>query len=162
MCYLPMPFSRSARFVLTNDGATPYHRSVAYAVDWEADPATSASQADCTPAGVGPIRRVGLHEILKTEGKGHYVGNFLRTYTTYQGWWGEGDTIFGEDGKSITHSPGTEDEYGSTWGFGEKTFAFGACGHIENVEGRNLMYRWYAANPVRFRESLHVEIQNQR
>ena len=90
------------------------------------------------------------------------MGNFLRTYTTYQGWWGEGDTIFRRDGKSITHSPGTEDEYGSTWGFGEKTFAFGACGHIENVEGRNLMYRWTSPTPFDFAESLHVEIQNQR
>ena len=38
MCYVPMPFSRSARFVLANDGVQPYRRNVAYAVDWESDP----------------------------------------------------------------------------------------------------------------------------
>ncbi len=29
-------------------------------------------------------------------------------------------------------------------------------------KGNNRMYRWYLANPVRFRDSLKVEIQNQR
>jgi hypothetical protein len=29
-------------------------------------------------------------------------------------------------------------------------------------EGKNRMYRWYMANPVRFQKSLKVEIQNQR
>jgi hypothetical protein len=29
-------------------------------------------------------------------------------------------------------------------------------------EGKNRMYRWYIANPVRFQKSLEVEIQNQR
>jgi hypothetical protein len=35
------------------------------------------------------------------------------------------------------------------------------CGHILNENGVNRMYRWYVANPVRFRHSLKVEIQNQ-
>ena len=162
MCYVPMPFSRSARFVLANDGDKTYRRSVAYALDWEADPRYAQEHGRLHACWRRSNPTGGLHEILLTEGKGHYVGNFLQTYTTYQGWWGEGDTIFKRDGKTITHSPGTEDEYGSTWGFGDQTFAFGVCGHIENAAGRNRMYRWYVANPVRFQKSLKVSIQNQR
>src|SRR5579872_4353084 len=39
MSYLPMPFSRHARFVLANDGDEVYSRSVAYGIDYERDPA---------------------------------------------------------------------------------------------------------------------------
>ncbi len=35
MCYLPMPFARSARFVLANDGDRDYSRAVAYGIDYE-------------------------------------------------------------------------------------------------------------------------------
>lgn len=162
MCYLPMPFSRSAHFVLANDGDKTYRRSVAYALDWEADLRYAGEPSRLHACWKRTNPTGGLHEILHTEGKGHYVGNFLQTYTTFQGWWGEGDTLFNRDGKAITHSPGTEDEYGSTWGFDDKTFAFAACGHIENASGHNRMYRWYVANPVRFRQSLQISIQNQR
>jgi D-arabinan exo alpha-(1,3)/(1,5)-arabinofuranosidase (non-reducing end) len=162
MCYVPMPFSRSARFVLANDGEREYRRNVAYAVDWESDPRYAGEPSRLHACWKRSNPTSGLHKILETEGGGHYVGGFLQVYTRYQGWWGEGDTLFRRDGKAITHSPGTEDEYGSTWGFGDKTFVSQNCGYIESAGGQNRMYRWYLANPVRFRESLKVEIQNQR
>ena len=102
----------------------------------------------------------GLHTILDVRGRGHYVGNFLQVHTRFGGWWGEGDTIFHLDGKKITHTPGTEDEYGACWGFGN-TYSYLYSGYLQNDKGNNRMYRWYLANPVRFRESLKVEIQNQ-
>ena len=73
---------------------------------------------------------------------------------------GEGDTIFHLNGKKVTHAPGTEDEYGSCWDFGN-TYSYLDSGYLENDKGKNRMYRWYLTNPVRFRESLKVEIQNQ-
>ena len=161
MCYLPMPFSKSARFVLVNDGVKGYRQSVAYAIDWEKDAAYTAEPSRLHACWRRSNPTHGMHTILETRGRGHYVGNFLQVYTRYKGWWGEGDTIFHVDGKPITHTPGTEDEYGSCWGFGG-TFAAACCGYLENREGHNRMYRWYLANPVRFQESLKVEIQNQR
>ncbi len=59
----------------------------------------------------------------------------------------------------MVHTPGTEDEYGSCWGFGS-TFCYPYCGFLQNEKGNNLVYRWYVANPVRFRQSLKVEIQD--
>jgi Protein of unknown function (DUF2961) len=99
--------------------------------------------------------------LLEVTGKGQYVGNFLQVNTNYEGWWGEGDTIFRVDGEPFTHTPGTEDEYGSAWEF-EHTYSYVYSGYIEMEEGRNRMYRWYLLNPVRFQRSLKVEIQNQR
>ncbi len=162
MCYLPMPFSKRARFVLANDGDKDYSRSVAYGIDYEQDErfAREKSRLHCAWRRSNPTRD-GMHALLNVRGRGHYVGNFLQVDSRYKGWWGEGDTIFHIDGKTATHTPGTEDEYGSCWGFGHK-YAYVYSGYIQMEAGRNRMYRWYVANPVRFRDSLKVEIQNQR
>jgi hypothetical protein len=160
--YLPLPFSRRARFVLANDGDEVYSRSVAYGLDYESDPvfATEKSRLHVAWSRSNPTR-AGMHQLLEITGKGQYIGNFLQVNTNYKGWWGEGDTIFHVDGKALTHTPGTEDEYGSCWGF-EHTYSYVYSGYIQMDEGKNRMYRWYMANPVRFQKSLKVEIQNQR
>jgi hypothetical protein len=160
--YLPMPFSRRARFVLANDGDEAYSRSVAYGVDYESDPAFAGEKSRLHAAwSRSNPTRAGMHQLLETSGKGHYIGNFLQVNTKYEGWWGEGDTIFQVDGRKLTHTPGTEDEYGSCWGF-EHTYSYMYSGYLQMDEGKNRMYRWYIANPVRFEKSLKVEIQNQR
>ena len=56
---------------------------------------------------------------------------------------------------------GTEDEYGSCWGFG-KLYQYPYSGYLVNTAGYNRMYRWHLMHPVRFQQSLKVEIQNQR
>ena len=162
MSHMPMPFSRRARFVLANDGDVRYSQSVAYGIDYEknAEYATEKSRFHCTWNRSNPTRD-GLHTILDVHGSGHYVGNFLQVFTRYSGWWGEGDTIFYLDGEALTHTPGTEDEYGACWGFGH-TFSYMNAGYIQNEAGKNRMYRWYGTNPVRFQKSLKVVIQNQR
>jgi hypothetical protein len=162
MCYLPMPFSRHARLVLANDGDEEYIRSVAYGVDYESDAAfaTEKSRLHAAWNRSNPTRD-GMHRLLEVTGKGQYIGNFLQVDTKYPDWWGEGDTIFHVDGNATTHTPGTEDEYGSCWGFGH-TYSYMYSGYIQMDEGKNRMYRWYLANPVRFQKSLDVDIQNQR
>ena len=63
---------------------------------------------------------------------------------------------------TASHTPGTEDEYGSCWEDPHwRIFSSPYCGHVLNENGVNRMYRWYVANPVRFQRSLKVEIQNQ-
>ena len=164
MCYLPMPFSTGARFVLANDGDRDYRRNVAYGIDYEKDQkyAGEKSRLHCAWRRSNPTEH-GMHTILEAAGRGHYVGNFLQVHTRHAGWWGEGDTIFHIDGKKITHSPGTEDEYGACW-FGDFGFKYANMysGYLQNeLRGDSRMYRWYLANPVRFQQSLKVEIQNQ-
>jgi len=162
MSYLPMPFSKHARFVLVNDGNETYSRSVAWGIDYEKNPSftTENSRLHAAWSRSNPTRN-SLHCMLDIRGKGQYVGNFLQVNSKYEGWWGEGDTIFEVDGEKYTHTPGTEDEYGSAWFF-EHTYSYVYSGYIQMDEGRNRMYRWYLANPVRFQKSLRVEIQNQR
>ncbi len=162
MCYLPMPFSKRARFVLANDGHEDYSKSVAYGIDYVKDKsfASEKSRLHCQWRRSNPTQD-GMHTMLDTKGRGQYVGNFLQTFSRHKGWWGEGDTTFHIDGKTVTHTPGTEDEYGACWEF-EHTYSYMYSGYIQKDKGKNRMYRWYIANPVRFQDSLKVEIQNQR
>jgi hypothetical protein len=164
MCYLPMPFSKRARFVLVNDGDRDYAQKVAYGVDCEknASYAKEKSRLHCEWRRSNPVTN-GLHTIMEAKGRGQYVGSILQAVSKSRGiWFGEGDTLFHLDGKSFGHTPGTEDEYGSCWEDPKwRTFSSIYCGHILNENGVNRMYRWYMANPVRFQKSLKVEIQNQ-
>jgi hypothetical protein len=162
MSYLPMPFSKRARFVLLNDGNEKYSRSVAYGIDYERDASyvNEQSRLHATWTRSNPTRDA-IHQILAVSGKGQYIGNFLQVNTTYEGWWGEGDTLFQVDGQMFTHSPGTEDEYGSAWGF-DHIYSYMYSGCIEMAGGENRMYRWYLDNPVRFTKSLKVQLQDQR
>ncbi len=161
MCYLPMPFAKRARFVLANDGDRDYSQSVAYGIDYERDAslAKEGSRLHAAWRRSNPVTN-GLHPILDVKGRGHYIGNFLEVETRFGRWWGEGDTIFHRDGQSYSHTPGTEDEYGACWDFGP-LYSYLESGYIEHDGGKNRMYRWYLANPVRFQKSLKVEIQNQ-
>ena len=164
MCYLPMPFSKSARFVLANDGDQDYSRKVAYGVDFERSPlfARERSRLHCQWRRSNPVTN-GLHTILQARGRGQYVGSILQVVSkTPAVWFGEGDTLFQLDGESFGHTPGTEDEYGSCWEDPNwRIFSSPYCGHPLNEKGVNRMYRWYVANPVRFQKTLKVEIQNQ-
>jgi len=161
MCTLPMPFSRRVRFVLANDGDQDYARPVACAIDYEQSPAYAHEKSRLHAAWnrSNPVKG-GLHTMLEATGPGQYVGCFLQVNTNFNGWWGEGDTIWHLDGQTMTHSPGTEDEFGSCWFF-DHTFSYETCGYIQMEPGKNRMYRWYQANPVRFEKTLKVEIQNQ-
>jgi hypothetical protein len=164
MCYLPMPFSKSARFALANDGDRDYSQKVAFGIDSEQHPAYAGekSRLHCEWRRGNPVTN-GLHTVLEARGRGQYVGSILQAVSKSRDvWFGEGDTIFHLDGKTVTHSPGTEDEYGSCWEDPRwRTFSSMYCGHPLNENGVNRMYRWYVANPVRFQQGLKVEIQNQ-
>ncbi len=164
MCYmstLPMPYSKRARFVLANDSDEDYSRVIAYGIDYEKNAAFATEKSRLHAEWNRTNPTGGMHTYFETTGTGHYIGNFLQVHSKYDGWWGEGDTIFHLDGKAITHTPGTEDEYGSCWAF-EKLFSYNDLGYLQMEEGKNRMYRWYAGNPVRFKNSLKVEVQNQR
>jgi hypothetical protein len=163
-CYLPMPFAKHARFALYNDGDQVYSRGVAFGISIETNPkfAEERSRLHATWSRSNPTH--GMHRILSIEGTGQYIGNLFQMHTNYAGWWGEGDTIFTVDGRRFTHSPGTEDEFGSAWAAWQigRLYSNSYVGNIQMETGKNRLYRWYIPDPVRFRKSISVDLQNQR
>jgi hypothetical protein len=159
-CELLMPYSKRARIVLANDGDSDYKRQSCYAIDYEKskEMASEKSRFHCCWNRSNPTH--GMHTILNVKGKGQYIGNILKVYAPNNVWWGEGDSRNIIDGKLIPHRLGTEDEYCSSYYFGNN-FAFKNVGYSKIADGTYHMYRWYTNNPVRFSDSLRVEIQNQ-
>lgn len=106
--------------------------------------------------------------ILDAEGQGSYVGLFLIVDNVQGGWYGEGDDMIFVDGAKWPPTfPGTGHE---------EIFNSGCCPDtefsgpytgfylIENYKadfgGKNLMYRFYLNDPVRFEKSIRVTVEH--
>jgi hypothetical protein len=143
--YFPMPFRKSARITITNDGPNPVgafyfnidwqkHRDlpkdIAYfhaeyrqatpTPGWTADWKLNAdAKVNTAPNQVGEKNYV----IVEAEGKGHFVGVTHSIIQNQGDWWGEGDEmIFIDDReKPKIIGTGSEDYYLGAW-------CYGGCG----------------------------------
>jgi hypothetical protein len=147
-CYLQMPFRKSARIEVTNEGKDPYGQY--FYVDYERyaralDPDVAYFHArfhrENPCDGWGHEIRVNTPEanianrgrlawdtnyvILEAEGRGHYIGCNL-SVTNFQGtWWGEGDDMIWVDGyrwPPDLHGTGSEDYLNQAWGMQDNAF----------------------------------------
>jgi hypothetical protein len=117
-----MPFARKAHIELVNDGKA--RRTVAFRITdapldkpleqlgrfhakWHRD----AFLPD------EPERRAIDWTMLKTRGRGRFVGVMLHVWNPMGGWWGEGDEKFFVDGEKFpsTFGTGSEDYFGYAW-----------------------------------------------
>lgn len=119
-CYWPMPFAKSARVTITNEGHKPVIGLYWY-VDWqkldklpENTPYFHAMYRQEYPCVQDEIWRYTVAEI---EGRGHYVGTVLNCRQHERGWMGEGDDFFYIDGATDPQlkGTGTEDYFSDAW-----------------------------------------------
>jgi len=109
------------------------------------------------------------YTILEAEGNGALAGYILSVDNVVGGWYGEGDDMIFIDGATW---PPTLLGTGS-----EEIFGGGACPNNEymtpyggfhlvekkggrDFQGKNGMYRFYTADPIRFHESIRVTIEH--
>jgi hypothetical protein len=106
---------------------------------------------------------------LEAEGVGQMVGLHLQADNLRGGWYGEGDDMVFVDGRPGEMWPPTYPGTGT-----EEIFGGGACPNhaysgpytgfhlVENPNfaGKNAMYRWYLADPIRFERSLIWTIEH--
>jgi len=167
--FWPMPFKRSARVEITNEGdaVTP---SLYYYVDWRRLPRFphDAAYFHAQYRQAFPCPDGEPYRILETIGApGHYVGVNLSVHTQVDGWWGEGDDIFTVDGeiRPSLWGTGSEDYFCGAWCFTE-TFYNDYFGmpyrerQDQNADNYWNVYRLHLENPVTFRTSLTVEIEH--
>lgn len=144
-CWFPMPFRKSARITVTNEGEQPVG-AFYYNIDWQKHrslpPDTAYFHAEYRQAvptkgwtaewQLNGDPKVNNHPnltgennyvILETEGKGHYVGVTHSILQNQGDWWGEGDEmIFIDDrAKPKITGTGSEDYYLGAW-------CYGGCG----------------------------------
>jgi len=163
--YWPMPFGRSCRITVTNEG----RRRVAnlyYHVDWakvrSLPPDTGyfhARYRQALPAAPGQP-----YEVLSVKGRGQYVGTVFNVIQNEPGWFGEGDDRFYVDGERAPRieGTGTEDYFNDAWSL---RVADGPHAGVPVAEGTDVgarmsAYRWHVADPIPFARSLAFNFEH--
>ena len=155
-CYFPMPFQKSARVTITNEGKTRSQHW--YEVNYRSfeSPQTNqlyfhAQYHQGTPPPKGP------YLILETKGRGQLVGCVLSVKNNDGGWWGEGDEILYIDGQHEIQGTGSEDYFGESYGLRAGCFPYFGVPLL--AEPFTSAYRWHVPDPVPFRKSLRFLIE---
>ncbi|MCA9232136.1 MAG: DUF2961 domain-containing protein [Planctomycetales bacterium] len=164
-CYWPMPFRKSAKITVSNEGKVPV-QAFYYYVDWQKLPALPEN----TPYFHAlyrqeyPTSGEKNYLLADIQGRGHYVGTVLNVRQREGGWFGEGDDFFYIDGEELPRlrGTGTEDYFCDAWGFREFNGPYYGVPIFDHYQanGRITAYRWHIADPIHFKESLRVEIEH--
>ncbi|MBI3119039.1 MAG: DUF2961 domain-containing protein, partial [Candidatus Hydrogenedentes bacterium] len=119
-CYWPMPFRKSAKITVTNEGRERTN-AFYYYLDWRRLPALSQRTAyfHAHYRQEHPTISRQNYLIAEIEGHGHYVGTVLNVRQHTPSWYGEGDDFFYIDGEETPRltGTGTEDYFCDGWGF---------------------------------------------
>jgi hypothetical protein len=173
-CYFAMPYKRSARLTVTNEGKQEvgsFYSNIDYmtvpslpedALYFHAQYRQSAPCVPVTYSGA-KINLEGAknYVYMETRGRGHLMGVTLGVLQNANGWWGEGDDmIFVDDeSKPVITGTGSEDYFLGSWDFGGRDGAvpfahamYGAPLIVapDRTGGRYCCYRWHGDNPVTF------------
>lgn len=144
-CYFPMPFRKSAKITITNEGEHAID-AFYYNIDWEKHTSlpgnmtyfhaqyrqsipTDGWTADWKLNGDEKINNKknktgeGNYVILEAQGKGYFLGVTHSIVQNQGDWWGEGDEMIYIDGDKMPtiNGTGAEDYYLGAW-------CYGGCG----------------------------------
>lgn len=164
-CYFPMPFGKSARIEVTNEGKQMCG-ALYYYIDWQKLPELPKDTAyfHAQYRQEFPCKSGDDYLILSALGRGHFVGMNLSVRCRESSWWGEGDDRFYIDGETepSLRGTGSEDYFCDGWGLRQIDGLFYGCPLMEglDVNDRTTAYRFHIADPVPFTKSLKVTIEH--
>ena len=171
-CFLPMPYSQSARMTIRANKALDAKLSI------------NVKPLDTWEEGKWGYLQGHWHQELPTrpgrhypwlnikQGRGHYVGTVLDTEGARpeREWlpiWLEGDETFQVDGELDHHGTGTEDYFNCGW-YGVPTRldnpgAYPLHGYSSYFQGPpatyTTSYRWHLPDPIPFNNSIRAQIE---
>jgi hypothetical protein len=173
-CYFYMPWRRSARMTVTNEGSQDvraFYSNIDY-ISVNSQPAdmlyfhSQYRQAAPCVAPEGDAKKLNPDGKLnyvyaETRGRGHLMGVTLGVLLNADGWMGEGDDMIfiDDESKPLIIGTGSEDYFLGSWNFGGRDGAvpfghryYGAPIIVmpERTGGRYCCYRWHGDNPVTF------------
>ncbi|MBV8865011.1 MAG: DUF2961 domain-containing protein [Acidobacteriaceae bacterium] len=178
-CYFAMPFKRSARIAVSNEGKQPVD-SFYSNIDYKLVRALSADalyfhaqyrQATPNKAVQGVDKNLDGRKnyvFFESQGTGQAMGVTLGVLQNSDNWFGEGDEMvfIDDNSKPAITGTGTEDYFNGAWDFGvTNPFAnlYNGAPYIGNGEragGRYCLYRWHADNPIAFERSIKFTIEH--
>jgi hypothetical protein len=188
-CFFPMPFNRSARITVSNEGKRKVGNFY-YNIDLRvyAHPLPSntfyfhAQYRQCAPCQgwtsdwqsngderVGKKSNLdgeGNYVFLEARGRGDFVGVTQSILQNQDDWWGEGDDMIFVDGEKLPsiNGTGSEDYYLGAWGFEAGAshyllFGVPVMGGY-NAGARWSVYRFHLDSPIPFTKSIRVTIEH--
>lgn len=163
--YWPMPFRRSIRITITNEGERRLY-NLYYHVDWQKYASLPRNTAyfharyrQALPPPTGD-----WYDFLTVKGRGFYVGTVLSALQVAPGWFGEGDDLFYVDGnpKPVMMGTGTEDYANDAWSFRVDDGLYTGVTVADGTQtgARLTAYRWHLNDPIPFRTSLRAAIEH--
>ncbi len=160
--WLPMPFTKSARFTFANEGEqpVPLYYQLTYTL------------GDNHPKDVGRLHVLFRRENPTTEKRdfellpqrsqnGRFIGSVIgiRNLNPEQ-WWGEGEIKVYRDGDKewpTIVGTGSEDYVGLAWGVQVAPFLYNGCSFSE--KDFVSMYRWHLPDPITWQREARITIQ---
>ncbi|MBV8812378.1 MAG: DUF2961 domain-containing protein [Acidobacteriaceae bacterium] len=179
--YFAMPYRRSARISVTNEGAHPvgsFYSNIDYqlvsalpsdAMYFHAQYRQATPTKPASPPTDTNLTGADNYVFFDTRGNGHAMGVTLGVVQNSENWFGEGDEMIfiDNDSKPVINGTGTEDYFCGAWDFGGGQYPFanlynGAPYMVlpEHTAGRYCLYRWHLDNPIAFRKSLKFTIEH--
>jgi hypothetical protein len=174
-CYLPIPFRDRVRIEYANHADREV--TLYYQVDYTLQPELPAELGYLHVAFRRENPTTMRRDFVITEGlrgPGRFLGCAIGVRTIDKGgWYGEGEVKVYRDGDTdhpTICGTGLEDYVGSAWGMGVHHAPYGGVPlclseHGAAAEGMGVLpdfisfYRWHVPDPIVFRESLKVTIQ---
>ncbi len=181
-CYFAMPFRKSARMTVTNEGRQnvgafysnidyqlapklPENALYFHAQYRQCSPCVAIKGEDRNPTGEKN------YVFFETKGRGHSMGVTLGVLLNADGWMGEGDDMIfiDDDSKPAIVGTGSEDYFLGSWNFGGRDGATPFAHHFygaplitmaERTGGRYCCYRWHGDNPITFTRYLKHTLEH--
>ncbi|MDP9413771.1 MAG: DUF2961 domain-containing protein [Pseudomonadota bacterium] len=165
--YVPMPFRKAARLVLTNESKKQVNL-IFYDINYRSmrsQPKDALyfhawwSRERATPLGRD------FRILPRTEGRGRFLGASVTVLTNPvygKTWWGEGEVKIALDGDRSLPTlvgTGTEDYIGTAWGQGAYINRFQGAPIADEAQGRWTFYRFHIPDPIFFTSDIEVSLQ---
>jgi len=166
-CMIPMPFSKGAKVVLTNESQRNVGE-VFYDIDFIK---LDNPEEDALYFHAFWIRqltselRQDFEFLPEITGRGRFIGvNIGVNADPVYGdtWWGEGEVkmyIDNDEELPTINGTGTEDYIGTAWGMGEFTNLYQGCTVANDSTKRYAFYRFHVPDVIGFKENFRVAIQ---
>ena len=173
ICRFVMPFERSCKVRLRNEGDRPVSARgsvLPQPYTWDADSMHFRARWRVDHDIVGSNQEVQDLPYVLANGKGVYVGtsaylmNPAEVPTPYGNWWGEGDekVFVDDDTVPSLFGTGSEDYFNYSWSSPD-IFIFPYCGQPRNDGPGNrgfvTNYRWHVLDPIPFQDNLRFYME---
>jgi hypothetical protein len=166
-CYIPMPFRKGAKVVITNESAQDTGK-LFYDIDFVLQKELPANTLYFHAFWRRQTTSVLGEDFLvlpQVAGKGRFLGMSvgLNTDSVYdRTWWGEGEVKMYLDGDkqwATIVGTGAEDYVGTGWGMGVYANLYQGCPVADEAKRQFQFYRWHIPDAIYFNQNLKITLQ---